>query len=116
MEPTASTAAAARAKGISIVEDFFGVRLAQELAAQGQQADLTIANNVLAHVPDINDFVAGFAVLLKPHGVATFEFPHLLRLIAENQFDTIYHLPRALFLPVAHCGQPHLCRQRAHGI
>lgn len=91
VEPTASTAAAARAKGISIVEDFFGVRLAQELAAQGKQADLTAANNVLAHVPDINDFVAGFAVLLKPLGVATFEFPHLLRLIAENQFDTIYH-------------------------
>ena len=91
VEPTASTAAAARAKGIPIVEDFFGVRLAQELAAQGKQADLTAANNVLAHVPDINDFVAGFAVLLKPLGVATFEFPHLLKLIAENQFDTIYH-------------------------
>jgi SAM-dependent methyltransferase len=91
VEPTASTAAAARSKGIPIVEDFFGVRLARELAAQGKQADLTVANNVLAHVPDINDFVAGFAVLLKPQGVATFEFPHLLRLIAENQFDTIYH-------------------------
>lgn len=91
VEPTASTAAAARAKGIPIVEDFFGVRLAKELAAQSKQADLTAANNVLAHVPDINDFVAGFAVLLKPLGVATFEFPHLLKLIAENQFDTIYH-------------------------
>ena len=91
VEPTASTAAAARAKGIPIVEDFFGVRLAKELAAQGKQADLTAANNVLAHVPDINDFVAGFAMLLKPLGVATFEFPHLLKLIAENQFDTIYH-------------------------
>jgi 2-polyprenyl-3-methyl-5-hydroxy-6-metoxy-1,4-benzoquinol methylase len=91
VEPTASTAAAARAKGIAIVEDFFGVRLAKELVAQGKQADLTAANNVLAHVPDINDFVAGFAVLLKPLGVATFEFPHLLKLIAENQFDTIYH-------------------------
>lgn len=91
VEPTASTAAAARAKGIPIVEDFFSVRLAKELAAQGKQADLTAANNVLAHVPDINDFVAGFVVLLKPHGVATFEFPHLLKLIAENQFDTIYH-------------------------
>jgi hypothetical protein len=67
------------------------VRLARELAAQNKQADLTTANNVLAHVPDINDFVAGFAVLLKPHGVATFEFPHLLKLIAESQFDTIYH-------------------------
>lgn len=91
VEPTASTAAAARAKGIPIVEDFFGVRLAKELAAQRKQADLTAANNVLAHVPDINDFVAGFATLLKPLGVATFEFPHLLRLVAENQFDTIYH-------------------------
>ena len=91
VEPTASTAAAARAKGIPIVEDFFGVRLAKELVAQGKQADLTAANNVLAHVPDINDFVAGFATLLKPLGVATFEFPHLLKLIAENQFDTIYH-------------------------
>ena len=91
VEPTASTAAAARAKGIEIVEDFFGVRLAEQLVDQGKQADLTTANNVLAHVPDINDFVAGFAVLLKPQGVATFEFPHLLRLIAENQFDTIYH-------------------------
>jgi SAM-dependent methyltransferase len=91
VEPTASTAAAARSKGIPIVEDFFGVRLARELAAQGKQADLTTANNVLAHVPDINDFVAGFAELLKPEGVATFEFPHLLKLIAHNQFDTIYH-------------------------
>ena len=91
VEPTASTAAAARAKGIPIVEDFFGVRLGRELAAQGKQTDLTTANNVLAHVPDINDFVAGFAVLLKPQGVATFEFPHLLKLIAGSQFDTIYH-------------------------
>lgn len=91
VEPTASTAAAARAKGIPIVEDFFGVRLAKELVAQGKQADLTAANNVLAHVPDINDFVGGFSVLLKPQGIATFEFPHLLKLIAENQFDTIYH-------------------------
>ena len=91
VEPTASTAAAARAKGIAIVEDFFGVRLAKELISNGKQADLTAANNVLAHVPDINDFVAGFAVLLKPQGIATFEFPHLLKLMAENQFDTIYH-------------------------
>lgn len=91
VEPTASTAAAARAKGIPIIEDFFGVYLAKELAAQGKYADLTTANNVLAHVPDINDFVSGFAVLLKPQGVATFEFPHLLKLIEENQFDTIYH-------------------------
>lgn len=91
VEPTTSTADAARAKGIEIVEQFFGAKLAKELVKQGKQADLTAANNVLAHVPDINDFVAGFAVLLKPAGVATFEFPHLLRLVSESQFDTIYH-------------------------
>lgn len=91
VEPTASTAAAARAKGIAIVQNFFGRRLAQELAEQGKQADLIAANNVLAHVPNINDFTAGFAQLLKPQGVATFEFPHLMRLVDENQFDTIYH-------------------------
>lgn len=91
IEPTTSTAQAARAKGIEIVERFFGVELARELAAQGRQADLMAANNVLAHVPDINDFVAGFAVLLKPAGVATFEFPHLLRMVRECQFDTAYH-------------------------
>jgi SAM-dependent methyltransferase len=91
IEPTASTAAAAREKGIEIEESFFGVELALELVAEGRQADLTVANNVLAHVPDINDFVSGFAALLKPDGVATFEFPHLLKLVAENQFDTIYH-------------------------
>ena len=91
VEPTASTAAAARAKGIAIVESFFGVALATELAGQGKQVDLVAANNVLAHVPDINDFVAGFAKLLKPQGVATFEFPHLLQMIRHNQFDTAYH-------------------------
>jgi len=91
VEPTASTASAARAKGIDIVQEFFGVALANTLVAQGKQADLTAANNVLAHVPDINDFVAGFAMLLKPNGVATFEFPHLMQLMALNQFDTIYH-------------------------
>ena len=91
IEPTTSTANAARAKGIEIVEEFFGIKLAQQLVAKGKQADLTTANNVLAHVPDINDFVGGFVVLLKPTGVATFEFPHLLRLVTENQFDTIYH-------------------------
>lgn len=91
IEPTTSTAEAARAKGIEIVEAFFGVTLAQQLTSQDKCADLTTANNVLAHVPDINDFVAGFEVLLKPDGVSTFEFPHLLRLVTENQFDTIYH-------------------------
>lgn len=91
IEPTASTAKAARTKGINIIEQFFGVNLADELVQNNQQADLIVANNVLAHVPDINDFVKGFSRLLKPQGVATFEFPHLLRLVQENQFDTIYH-------------------------
>lgn len=91
VEPTASTAAAARNKGIEVIEEFFGVALAQRLAAANRSADLTVANNVLAHVPDINDFVAGFVQLLKPHGVATFEFPHLARLVEFGQFDTIYH-------------------------
>jgi predicted TPR repeat methyltransferase len=91
IEPTASTAKAARDKGIEVIEEFFGVTLANKLLAQGKQADLTAANNVLAHVPDINDFVSGFAVLLKPHGVATFEFPHLMQMVKHAQFDTIYH-------------------------
>ena len=87
IEPTHATAAAARAKGIETLERFFGVALAEEL----EPADLVVANNVLAHVPDINDFVAGIARLLKPTGLASIEFPHLLRLLAGNQFDTIYH-------------------------
>ncbi len=91
VEPTAAPAEAARAKGIEIVQDFFGSRLAREMVAHGKQADLTAANNVLAHVPDINDFVAGFSILLKPEGIATFEFPHLHKLISGLQFDTIYH-------------------------
>lgn len=91
VEPTVSTATAARDKGLEIVERFFGIELAEELARAGRKADLMVANNVLAHVPDINDFVAGFACLLKPQGVVTFEFPHLLRMVRENQFDTAYH-------------------------
>jgi SAM-dependent methyltransferase len=91
VEPTASTARAARALGIEIVERFFGVELATELVSAGRRVDLVAANNVLAHVPDINDFVRGFALLLKDDGVATFEFPHLLRLLRQNQFDTVYH-------------------------
>ncbi|WP_457330901.1 methyltransferase domain-containing protein [Rhizobacter sp. P5_C2] len=91
VEPTASTAAAAREKGIEVLEEFFGVALADRLVAQGRSADLTAANNVLAHVPDINDFVAGFARVLKADGVSTFEFPHLMRLVEQCQFDTIYH-------------------------
>ena len=91
IEPTASTAKAARDIGIESIEEFFGQTLAQKLLTQGRQADLTAANNVLAHVPDINDFVAGFAMLLKPQGVSTFEFPHLMNLVKFAQFDTIYH-------------------------
>jgi SAM-dependent methyltransferase len=91
VEPTASTARAAREKGIDTIETFFGAEAGTRLAADGRQADLMAANNVLAHVPDINDFLKGFTNLLKPDGVATFEFPHLLRMLAENQFDTIYH-------------------------
>lgn len=91
VEPTASTAAAAREKGVDIVESFFGRGLANELLAAGKAADLMVANNVLAHVPDINDFVGGFALLLKENGVATFEFPHLLRLVEGVHFDTVYH-------------------------
>ncbi len=87
IEPTRATAEAARAKGIETIERFFGVALAEEL----EPADLVVANNVLAHVPDINDFVAGIARLLKPTGRASIECPHLLRLLAGNQFDTIYH-------------------------
>ena len=70
---------------------FFGAQLAKELAAEGRTADLVLGNNVLAQVPDLNDFVEGLKILLKPHGVLTLEFPHLLRLIEHNEFDTIYH-------------------------
>jgi 2-polyprenyl-3-methyl-5-hydroxy-6-metoxy-1,4-benzoquinol methylase len=91
VEPAANVAKVAVGKGIATEVAFFGTETARRLAAAGKRADLIAANNVLAHVPDINDFVAGFRTLLKPSGVATFEFPHLLRLIAQRQFDTIYH-------------------------
>jgi SAM-dependent methyltransferase len=91
IEPTASTAAAAQALGIPVLREFFGEALGQRLAAQGQQADLIAGNNVYAHVPDINDFTRGLAALLKPEGVVTLEFPHLMRLIEHTQFDTVYH-------------------------
>jgi len=91
IEPTASTATAARAKGIETLEEFFGVALATRLAAQGRQADLIIGNNVLAHVPDLNDFIHGLRVALKPGGLITMEFPHLYRLVESAQFDTVYH-------------------------
>ncbi len=91
VEPTRGTAEAAIAKGIKTRIDFFGERLGRELKAETGGADLTAANNVLAHVPDIADFTRGFAAILKPEGVATFEFPHVQRLIEGLQFDTIYH-------------------------
>jgi 2-polyprenyl-3-methyl-5-hydroxy-6-metoxy-1,4-benzoquinol methylase len=91
IEPAANVAEVARAKGIPTEVRFFGVQTATELAAQGQRADLLLGNNVLAHVPDINDFVAGMQIILQPHGEITMEFPHLLRLMQNNQFDTIYH-------------------------
>ena len=91
IEPTASTAREARRKGLEVREAFFGVALAEQLCDEGKMADLTAANNVLAHVPDINDFTGGFARLLKPNGVATFEFPHLMQLVEHCQFDTVYH-------------------------
>ncbi|MGE0254414.1 MAG: methyltransferase domain-containing protein [Alphaproteobacteria bacterium] len=91
IEPAANVAAVAEQAGVPTRVAFFGRALGAALADEGRQADLTAANNVLAHVPDLNDFVAGFAAVLKPSGVATFEFPHLLRLIEGVQFDTIYH-------------------------
>jgi SAM-dependent methyltransferase len=91
VEPTASTAAVARTRGIESLECFFGVAFAQEFVASRRHLDLVIGNNVLAHVPDINDFVAGLAIVLAPEGVVTVEFPHLLQLVAQRQFDTVYH-------------------------
>ena len=91
IEPTASTAAAARERGIPVIQAFFGRKFAERQHMMHNKADLMVANNVLAHVPDINDFVGGFELFLRDSGVATFEFPYLLNLIIDNQFDTIYH-------------------------
>jgi hypothetical protein len=91
VEPAANVAAVAIQKQIPTIVKFFGVNTARELLAEGKQADLLLGNNVLAHVPDITDFVGGMKVLLKSGGVITMEFPHLMRLMEENQFDTIYH-------------------------
>ncbi|TMI62430.1 MAG: class I SAM-dependent methyltransferase [Bacteroidetes bacterium] len=91
VEPTANTAAVAKEKGIESVIDFFGVKLAKQLTNEGRKADLLLGNNVLAHVPDIMDFVGGMKIILKEGGVITMEFPHLLQLVENNQFDTIYH-------------------------
>ncbi|MEO6729916.1 MAG: class I SAM-dependent methyltransferase [Ferruginibacter sp.] len=91
IEPTANTAAAAKEKGIDSVIDFFGTRLATELTGKGAKADLLLGNNVLAHVPDLVDFVRGLKIALNETGVITMEFPHLMQLVDNNQFDTIYH-------------------------
>ena len=91
VEPAANVAAVAASKGVPTLVKFFGEKTARDLVSQGTLADLIVGNNVLAQVPDLNDFVRGMKILLKPGGVITVEFPHLLRLIEENQFDTIYH-------------------------
>lgn len=91
IEPTANTAAAALEKRVESVVDFFGIQLANKLAGENRKADLLLGNNVLAHVPDIVDFVAGMKIVLKEEGVITMEFPHLMQLVDNNQFDTIYH-------------------------
>lgn len=91
IEPTASTAKAAEALGIPVLQEFFGERLGNRLSQEGLQADLIAGNNVYAHVPDINDFTRGLKAALKPGGTITLEFPHLMRLLSFNQFDTIYH-------------------------
>jgi len=91
IEPTAGTADAAESLGIPILREFFGQSLAKSLAAQGKRADLIIGNNVYAHVPDINDFTAGLKAALKDSGTITLEFPHLMRLLENTQFDTVYH-------------------------
>ena len=91
VEPTASTAAAAEAIGIPVIRKFFGKALGDRLAGEGRAADLIVGNNVYAHVPDIDDFTLGLSVALKPEGVITLEFPHLMRLVEFCQFDTVYH-------------------------
>jgi len=91
IEPTKSTAATAREKGVKTLEEFFSLELARNLASQGDYADLIIGNNVYAHVPDINDFTRGMKEVLKPNGTIVLEFPHLLQMMKENLFDTIYH-------------------------
>jgi SAM-dependent methyltransferase len=91
IEPTASTAAAAEKLGVPVLREFFGEALGKRLAGEGRRADLIVGNNVYAHVPDINDFTRGLAAALKPRGTITLEFPHLMRLIEQCQFDTVYH-------------------------
>jgi hypothetical protein len=103
IEPAANVARAAVESGIPTLVEFFGSKLASKLVADGKRADLIIGNNVLAHVPDINDFVAGVSILLEQEGTATFEFPHLLRLMELSQFDTIYHEHFSYFSALSVC-------------
>ena len=91
IEPAANVARAAEEKKVPTLVKFFGNQLAADLASEGQRADVLVGNNVLAQVPDLRDFIAGMKILLKPRGALTLEFPHLLKLMDENQFDTIYH-------------------------
>ena len=91
IEPTASTAKVAIQIGVPTIQSFFNYSLANKLVDSGQSADLIIGNNVFAHVPDIKNFTAGIALALKPDGVVTLEFPHLMRMVELNQFDTVYH-------------------------
>ena len=91
VEPTNSTASAARSRGLEVIEDFFGEELARAILKGNRSADFIVANNVIAHVPDINDFTSGLRILLKPGGVVSCEFPYLVNLVRMNQFDTIYH-------------------------
>ncbi|MEQ1675567.1 MAG: class I SAM-dependent methyltransferase [Chitinophagaceae bacterium] len=91
IEPTANTAAVAIQKGVNTITEFFGEKLANDLVQKGTKADLLLGNNVYAHVPDINDFTKGLKILLAPQGVITLEFPHLVQLVENSQFDTIYH-------------------------
>ena len=91
IEPSSKTAKVAKEKGIKVIEDYFSISLAEKLVEQNLKADLLVGNNVLAHVPKINDFIQGLKILLKDKGVITMEFPHIMQLIENNQFDTIYH-------------------------
>jgi SAM-dependent methyltransferase len=111
IEPAANVAKVAVEKGIPTLVRFLGVQLAEEMAAKGQCGDLVLGNNVLAQVPDLNDFVEGLKILLKPRGVLTLEFPHLLRLMERNEFDTIYHEHFSYFSMLTTC-----CILEAHGL
>jgi SAM-dependent methyltransferase len=111
IEPAKNVARVAEEKGVLTLVCFFGAKLAEELATQGRRADLILGNNVLAQVPDLNDFVEGLKILLAPHGVLTLEFPHLLRLMEGNEFDTIYHEHFSYFSILTT-----ICVLEAHGL